>query len=442
MTAKGLHQRFGAWAAMLAISAACVSCGNKRKPSVDRNHGASPLFARSFGGAETDVANSIAADPRGNVFVCGETRPNKRGMVDPPGQAFLLKYSPQGKFEWSQYHKGWSSAVVVGADKQGNVFVTGRSNPSGGAMSSKKYITKYDGSGNQLWTRTSGGEDMVIDGAGNAAVVGVADGAHGTVDLVLNSKLYVAKISGAGEHTWVKTLRADSDRQRIAVDSAGDVFVAGTFTGTGDFGGGVVSAAGKRDVFIVKRAADDGRHLWSRTYRADQDVSVVGMAATTRGAVVVVLEFHNKLQLGGSALVGKGDTDIAIAAYTVADGTHLWSFRTGGNGPDQVKSVVAGRLGSFILAGSCAGMCEFGDKTIKARDRGDAFVVSYSGKGTLLSAEVFGAANSLDAARGVVGLPDGDFVVTGTYNGDTTKIGARSLTNKGAVDVFVTKLDE
>jgi len=437
---KRLSPRFALVAGLLAVCV--VGCGSKKSAGGDRNHGVSPLFARSFGDAEVDLAHGVAADAKGNVFVCGDTRPKKRALVDPPGQAFVLKYSARGDQLWSKYKKGWSSAVAVAADPAGNAFVTGRTNPTGGAMSSQKYLTKYDGDGGTLWSLRSGGEAMAVDKAGNAVVVGIADAAHGGVDLVLNRKLYVAKVTGAGEHAWVKTMLGESHAQRIAVDGAGDVFVAGTFEGTADLGGGIVSAAGNRDVFIVKRSGEDGRHLWSHTYRGDKDVQIAGLVATTGGSVVVVLEFHNRLTLGGKELVGSGDSDVAMAAFTGSGGIHLWSSRVGGSAADKVNSATAGRYGSFIIAGSCSGTCNFGDKSIAARDRGDAFIASFSGKGKLLSAEVFGAVNSLEEVTGVASLADGDFVATGTFNGDQTKIGSRALTSKGGVDVFVTKLDE
>ena len=57
---------------------------------------------------------------------------------------------------------------------------------------------------------------------------------------------------------------SDSGRA-IAVDGARNVLVTGEFRGTVDFGGGPLSSAGDRDIFLAKYDAA-GAHLWSQRF--------------------------------------------------------------------------------------------------------------------------------------------------------------------------------
>lgn len=398
------------------------------------------MFARSFGEAETDRANGAAADLHGNVFVCGATEPKRTGTVDPAGQALLLKYSPRGDRLWSQYADAWSDARACATDAAGNVVVTGKVNKRGGANTGYKYLTKYDGEGKLLWTKRSGGDAMAMDRHDNIVVAGVSDGERGTVDLVLRRKLYVAKLGPTGEHVWVVSMADQARTLAVTVDRAGDVYVAGVFSGNADFGGGVVGAEGPRDVFIVKRAGTDGRHLWSHTFRAEATSSVGGLAATANGRIVVGVSFRGELRLGGERLAAGGGGDIALAAFAAADGAPAWSYASGGRGHDSILALAAGRHGGVVVAGTCSGACGHDTRT-RAYGHTDGFVASYSGSGKRLSFAPFGAPKSIVSARALVALDDGNVIVAGSYE-PTLRLGARVLRSKGGADVFVTKLDE
>ncbi|MBK8552294.1 MAG: SBBP repeat-containing protein [Ignavibacteria bacterium] len=94
-------------------------------------------------GDDWDVANKIAIDESGNVYVTGMSAKNVTGDYA------TIKYSPAGIQQWvSRYTStgGLSdeNATAIAVDGSGNVYVTGHS--------SGDYATiKYNSSGDSLW---------------------------------------------------------------------------------------------------------------------------------------------------------------------------------------------------------------------------------------------------------------------------------------------------
>src|SRR5262249_34762374 len=93
-------------------------------------------------GQDVDIAEAIALDQLGNVFVTGLST-GSAGDYD----YATIKYDSAGKQQWVARYNGpgndWDSAVAIAVDQSGNVFVTGQS--IGTALPDYDYATiKYD----------------------------------------------------------------------------------------------------------------------------------------------------------------------------------------------------------------------------------------------------------------------------------------------------------
>jgi uncharacterized delta-60 repeat protein len=91
-------------------------------------------------GNSTDVANAIALDGSGDVYVTGESEGS--GTVT---DFATIKYSEVGVEQWTARYNGprntFDQATALAVDASGNVYVTGRSNKTGGSIyTTIKYI--------------------------------------------------------------------------------------------------------------------------------------------------------------------------------------------------------------------------------------------------------------------------------------------------------------
>lgn len=147
---------------------------------------------------------------------------------------------------------------------------------------------------------------------------------------------------------------------------------------------------------------------------------------------------------------GPCDGEVVPAAESCADaadedcdaapecGAALWAKVAGDAGFQYGRVVATDADGNVIVVGGFDGTLEVGKiKLVSAGDE-DAFVAKFDPDGVLLWARRFGAA-SLDTGLGVAVAPNGDIVVTGSFQG-AVDFGNGSLTSAGLSDIFLLRL--
>lgn len=82
-------------------------------------------------------------------------------------------------------------------------------------------------------------------------------------------------------------------------------------------------------------------------------------AAKSGQGVVVVSRFLGGLKVGNTDLESRGETDILVASYDFA-GSVQWAKRFGGTGTDSPTSVITLADGDFVVSGTFEGRIDFG----------------------------------------------------------------------------------
>jgi len=132
-----------------------------------------------------DLAHGIAVDGSGNVYVTGESY-GSGTLTD----YATIKYDSNGTQLWVQRYGPLSSYDIandIAVDAFGNVYVTGQSR---GTFNFDYATIKYDSSGNQLWVQRYNGPGnsndyahaIAIDGSGNVYVTGESYGSGTSED--------------------------------------------------------------------------------------------------------------------------------------------------------------------------------------------------------------------------------------------------------------------
>src|SRR5439155_12885533 len=133
---------------------------------------------------------------------------------------------------------------------------------------------------------------------------------------------YVAKYAPDGSLVWARrmggdvvTSSADDGARGVAVDGGGNVYVAGQFNGTGDFGGVTLTAAGGRDAFVAK-LDPNGQVLWANRWgAANNDEAGFGVGVDAAGNVYALGDRR------GQNLANNGDD---VLKFSPA-GSLLWT---------------------------------------------------------------------------------------------------------------------
>ena len=361
-----------------------------------------------------------------------------------------------------------SHITATAADASGNVYVAGdfygtlvlgnltlTSVGDGDA-----FVAKWSTATNSfIWARRAGGPGLdqaygvAVSGANvyvAGSFVGAAD--FGTTTLTsstANYDAFVAKLTDVGPGTgfvWAQRVGgAGSDViQGIAVSGA-NVYVAGSFAGTADFGATTLVSAGGYDTFVAKLADAGPGASFTWAERAGGPAAFEGATgvAVSGANVYVVGVFSGTAGFGATALVGAGSDDAFVTKLTDAgtSASFVWAQRVGGAGYEFARGVAVSGANVYMV-GTFGGTLVLGPATLVCIGDLDAFVVRLTDAGpsaSLTWARRAGGAGS-DNAYGVA-VSGADVYVVGDFLA-TADFGATTLVSVGGQDAFVAKLTD
>jgi hypothetical protein len=397
-----------------------------RKYDADGNE----VWTRQFGSSNFDLAMGIAVDASG-VYVAGETRGALPGQTSSgSGDAFVRKYDASGNEVWTRQF-GTSSfdlASGVAVDASG-VYVAGQTLATlpgqTSAGSSDAFIRKYDTDGLEVWTRQFG--SSFHDAANGVAVDFSGVYAAGRTDGVLPGQtsagaadVFVRKYDGNGTEVWTRQFGGPGPAEDLAqaVDSDGNVYVAGATAGTlpGQ------TSAGSGDAFVRKYDAD-GNELWTRQFGSSSTDQAIGVASDASGVYVV-----GRTEGALPGQTHAGSPDAFIRKYDTS-GAEMWTRQFGTSHFDLASGVAADTSGVYVV-----GLTDGALSDQTSAGASDAFVRKYDASGNEVWTRQFGSP-SFDSALGI-GVDASGVYVTGRAR-DTLP----GQTSAGADDAFVRKYD-
>ncbi len=386
------------------------------------------LWTRKAGGASADEGRSVARDAQGNIFVAGS-------------------FTGSATF-------GTNQLVSVGS-------------------SMDIFLAKYDSFGQLLWVRATGssGTDsangIAVDAAGNVCIVGSV-GASPTFSGTMLTNIggadaFVAKYSSAGDLLWVTNFGGTSTdiANAVATDSSGNIYLTGSFNGTGFFGGTIISNTLNGAVFTAKFSAD-GNLIWVRASAGTTTASGTGIALDTQGNVLVAGSFNAGYATFGSialtnnlGLIGaNGSLDVFTTKYD-ANGNVLWATKAGGTSNDTARGIAVDGGGNSYVVGEFNVRATFGSTTLTeypgVNQSPDVFVMKCDPFGNILWAQR-GGGTSTDAAGGVAVDGGGNVYITGSFSFSANFggyyisllsypsagfVGGTNINSAGGVDAFV-----
>jgi uncharacterized delta-60 repeat protein len=358
-------------------------------PALLYSQSVNTVWVRIFNapGNSDDYGQAIAVDDSGYVYVTGGA-----SFTPWPDMDYAtVKYNSNGDTVWLIRYDGpgdsTDNATALAIDKQGNVYVTGRSSGSGHPYD---YATiKYNSLGDTVWVRRYNGpgndEDkanaMAVDTLGNVYVTGWSDGSGSSADYA------TIKYNSIGETLWIRRYNGMANNgdaaTALAIDRQGNVYVTGISNGSGT----------SEDYATIKYYAN-GDTAWVRRYDSGQD-EACAIAVDDSGNVYVTGTSY------GSGILW----DYLTIRYN-SNGDTAWvrKYNGSGNNNDDARAIKADNLGNVYVTGKSNGSSTDDDYvTIKYNSNGDTvWVRRYNGPG-----------NGVDGANAMAIDDLGDIYVTG-----------------------------
>ncbi len=361
-----------------------------------------------LGGGDDDIANTVAVDNNGNVYIAGTTwstnfpllqtlkATNEANYTD----AFVSKFDASGTLIFSTYLGGSNhdQARAIAVDSAGNSYITGLTSSEDFPLSAQPYIavgdpffedlfiTQLNANGQILYSSYFGGSgddfgnDIAVDeSSGQVAVYitgetwshnfPIKNPLYTVLNTGNNGDAFVARLdlarAGAASLLW-STYIGGANRdaaEAVAVDPAGNVYIGG-LTESPDFPTTANAfpstfSMGYARAFIVRlnRAGNLLQYAGCLGGTADDRANgiavdaggIVYLAGTTRSG-----DFPLRQPLYTAADTG-GNEDVFVASIdTNGNGSTslLYATYLGGSGPDQANAIAVDGSGNAYITGT------------------------------------------------------------------------------------------
>jgi len=366
--------------------------------NVKYNAAGQQLWIARYSGPYRDLANAIAVDGSGNVYVTGQSEPVFGSNIY---DYVTIKYDASGAELWVAHYNGPGNdddvASAIAVDGSGNVYVTGRSHGAGtdydyatikyNALGVEEWVARYNGPGNAFDFAAA----IAVDGGANVYVTGQSVG-----PAPLNSVDYATiKYNASGTEQWVARYDGPDNSADfatgIALDGSGNVYVTGG------------STSGAYDYATIKYNAS-GAEQWVARYN--------GPGNLDDSASAIALDASANVYVTGNSAGSGTSLDYATIKYDTS-GAQQWVARYNGPGNfnDDARAIALDGLGNVYVTGASTGSDGIYDyATIKYDASGaEQWVARYNGPGNLI-----------DFARAIAVDVSGNVYVTGESFGSGT----------------------
>jgi hypothetical protein len=171
--------------------------------------------------------------------------------------------------------------------------------------------------------------------------------------------MWVAKFDANGNATWAVTFGGPGDDRdnSVRMDSAGDIYMTGTFTTSITFGTIPLTAVGGSDHFLVKLKGSDGSVVWATSFGSASNENAGAIAVDNNGHVA----FAGSVAGAFEGNPTNGGYDAIIAEFSSTDGSRRWLHLYSTAGDDGGGGVVYGvATGDLFAVVNLGGAYDFG----------------------------------------------------------------------------------
>jgi hypothetical protein len=428
-------------------------------------------WARRTGSNYDDFSSGIITDETGNIYMTGRT-----DSVITTGY-FIAKYDSSGVIQWmkgdtiSPHVSGGNSITI---DAAGYIYVIGRFEDSISFNNNilvcdnnyGMFITKYNSSGNVIWTKCICGNIYGIITSDDLCNIYLS-GSFGNYNspnysivfdtIVLtsygNQNVYVAKLDSSGNVLWAKSAGGINDDVgcSITMGTSYNVYVTGYFKSPSIYFGSdtLTNSNPMSSNFFIVKLDSAGNIIWAKNVSGTSNSYSIGcdIYSDNDGEIIVTGYFHDTINFNNSTFTALNN-NIFIAKYNTA-GNLIWVKRIGNNDNKigvQCSITADINCNVYVIGTFLDSLLIIGNSilTMMSNSSKDMFIAKYDSLGNPLWAKNTGDLGIGCGSDIKVDIFD-NVLITGYFSGISIIFGSDTLTNISYPgwdysDIFLAKL--
>jgi hypothetical protein len=165
--------------------------------------------------------------------------------------------------------------------------------------------------------------------------------------------IFLIKYDSLGNLQWAKSFGNGgvNNPAHITADRSGHIVITGSFTGTINFGGNILTSTGGTDVYVV-RIRPNGNIVWARQFSGLLNDSGGPVATDEQSNIYTTGSFTSStLTIGTTALAPPGAIRIYYCGID-SSGNNLWAKSTSSAANCSMYDIEVLKAGTIIMAGN------------------------------------------------------------------------------------------
>ena len=360
------------------------------------------LWEKSLGGKHGEYLYDAIATPDYGFILAGSSLSDKNGNKDESNKGdldyWLWKMDEKGNLEWQKSFGGNKVDLLqsIALTYDGGFILGGTSSSDKGTIKTDAckgqedfWIIKLNAKGQEMWQKTIGGSGMekllsiaptkdggyILGGTSSSDrndTNGTDDPYGKWEDSKGNLDYWVVKLDSKGTVEWQKTLGGKYHDELKSVHQTLDGgFILGGYSNSPVSGNKTAPNFGLGDYWVVK-LNEDGNVQWQQTYGGDGDDNLFSLIPTKDGGYLLGGN-SNSGATNSKSKTNKSGTDFWVIKVD-AIGLIQWQYTYDFGKYDVLTSLVENKDGSFLIGGYA--QSELGNKqkgtskTVKADKEG------------------------------------------------------------------------
>ncbi|WP_294820559.1 T9SS type A sorting domain-containing protein [uncultured Flavobacterium sp.] len=267
----------------------------------------------------------------------------------------------------------------------------------------------------------------------------------------LHFRNYLVKFNGSGDVIWAKGTSEQENVyiRSIAVDTPGNLFTTGYFSGTYLLDGITLETSENSDNAFIAKTGPNGNTLWALQATASGEgphyIRADGMALDPDGNIYIAGRMGGDTATFGAITIAiEDETDFFIAKYD-PNGTALW-VRAWQNHSTFVgpNALACDSSGNLYICGNYNNTLTIGDTVLGTEGTDSTFLIKYGPDGSLIWSNSHSGSESAVLMGLDMGLDNQNNVYTTGYFSSDVSFNGIMLSNadmSGTNDAFVAKYD-